>query len=238
MPLHIAASRGSLSVCKALLGASAPAGLINEVTLLKDEQHSGQWGKKDANTGELHKLPAAGPTALHMAVQLLHDAKEEAADEGEEDEFVADLQLVSTLLAHGARPNMLDGDSSTPLHKAIMGGLHDVAELLLKAGADPTLGCKAIGMANTALHQAVLRGDEGMVRVLVRAAPQLDVNAAGQNGLTPLCLAARSNQAACATALVEGGADPKLLTPFGKSALDIARTNKRAAILQLFGEDA
>ena len=75
-----------------------------------------------------------------------------------------------------------------------------------------------------------------MVRVLVRAAPHLDVDATGQNGLTPLCLAARANKEACARALVEGGADPKVVTAFGKSALDIARTNKRAAILRIFGE--
>ena len=31
----------------------------------------------------------------------------------------------------------------------------------------------------------------------------------GQNGLTPLCMAARSNKAEAARALVEGGADPR-----------------------------
>lgn len=57
--------------------------------------------------------------------------------------------------------------------------------------------------------------------------------------MTPLCLAARTNKQACAEALVEGGAEPrKIVTSFGKSALDIARTNKRSAILRLFGEEA
>ena len=85
---------------------------------------------------------------------------------------------------------------------------------------------------------AVVRGDEGMVKVLIRAAPQLDVDGEGQNGLTPLCLAARSNKLLCARVLVEAGADPRRVTSFGKSALDIARTNKRAAILKLFGDEA
>jgi ankyrin repeat protein len=112
-----------------------------------------------------------------------------------------------------------------------------VVELLLTAGADPTMGCKAIGMANTALHQAVVRGDAATVRLLLRAATHLDVSAAGQGGLTPLCLAARGNQVACARALLEFGADPNAVTPFGRSALALARINHRSAILQLFGAD-
>ena len=48
------------------------------------------------------------------------------------------------------------------------GGLRDVAQLLLEAGANPAMGSKAIGMANTALHQAVQLGDDEMVRLLVR----------------------------------------------------------------------
>ena len=116
--------------------------------------------------------------------------------------------------------------------------IRDRVELLLEQGADPAMGSKAIGMSNTALHQAVLRGDAEMVKTLIKAAPHLAVDVAGQNGLTPLCLAARSNKEACAKALVEAGADPKVLTSFGKSALDIARTNERTAILKLFGEEA
>ena len=38
--------------------------------------------------------------------------------------------------------------------------------------------------------------------------------------------------------LVEAGADPKLLTAFGKSAIDVACTNRRVAILKLFGVEA
>ena len=55
-----------------------------------------------------------------------------------------------------------------PLNQAVGGGLHDVAQLLLEAGANPAMGSKAIGMANTALHQAVQLGDDEMVRLLVR----------------------------------------------------------------------
>ena len=43
---------------------------------------------------------------------------------------------------------------------------------------------------------------------------------------------------ACAAApAAEAGADPKFVPAFGKSALDIARTNNRAGILRLFGDE-
>ena len=147
------------------------------------------------------------------------------------------LDMVKLLIKRGADVNACDANGRRPIHQAVAAGLPDLAEWLVGAGADPSMGCKAIGMANTVLHQAVLQGDDAMVRMIVRAAPHLDVDAAGQNGLTPLCLAARANKKACARALVEGGADPrKVAAAIGKSALDIARTNKRAAILKLFGE--
>jgi hypothetical protein len=38
-----------------------------------------------------------------------------------------------------------------------------------------------------------------------------------------------------AAALLEGGADPALVMANGKSALDVARVNKKAAIVKLLG---
>ena len=44
----------------------------------------------------------------------------------------------------------------------------------------------------------------------------------------------RDEDAAAARALLEGGAQPRAPTANGKSALDIARLNRRAAIVELF----
>lgn len=156
------------------------------------------------------------------------------------------LELVRTLIDVGVDVNALDAQGRAPLHQAVGAGLHDVAQLLLDAQADPTIGGKAIGMQNNALHQATLRNDAKMIRLLLSAADSavklgggsspaaaLKVGSAGQGGWTALALAARSGHEAAVKALLEGGADPTAAMANGKSALDIARLNKKAGIVAL-----
>jgi hypothetical protein len=132
-----------------------------------------------------------------------HDPKTKLSlDEDEDDEIEPlsgaareeALKVVRLLIARGADVNAGDANGRRPIHQAVAAGLQDMAELLLRAGADPSLGCKAIGVANSTLHQAVIGGDAQMTRLLLRAAPHLDPDVRGKNGMTPLCLAARSNQ--------------------------------------------
>jgi len=180
-----------------------------------------------------------------VAVEHLDPKTKLSLDEDEDDEIEPlsgaareeALKVVRLLIARGADVNAGDANGRRPIHQAVAAGLQDMAELLLRAGADPSLGCKAIGVANSTLHQAVIGGDAQMTRLLLRAAPHLDPDVRGKNGMTPLCLAARSNQVECARALVDGGADPRAEYASGKSAFDIARTNQRTAILKLFGKE-
>ena len=243
-PLHVAASCASSTTVDILLSAFARGFVLADAvemrTHLKGGLYRGNWGKKGAD-GELEALDVEHMTPLHLALERLDtsDADDDADAQPLSDAARGEaVGMVRLLITRGADVNARDADGRTPIHQAVEAAQPEVAELLLNAGADYTMGCKAIGMANTTLHQAVLRGDEAMLRLLVRAAPHVDVNAAGQNGLSPLCLAARSNKVSCAKVLLEGGADPKAATAYGKTALDIARINQRVEILKLFGEEA
>ena len=212
-------------------------------THLTGELYDGNWGKKDEETGEVEMLDIEHMTLLHLALERLDPREDEMDDEMDDPEPLPDAvraeaeELIRMLVERGADINARDQNGRTPLHQAVGAGLHGMVGLLCQWGADPSVvGCKAVGMGNTLLHQATLRGDGEMIRLLLRAAPHLDVHAGGQNGLTPLCLAARANKQEAAKALLEGGADPRAACAFGKSALEIARINNRTAILKLFGE--
>ena len=70
------------------------------------------------------------------------------------------------------------------------------------------------------------------------APPRLDVNSPGRNGFTALALAVRSANMVAVEALLAGGADPTAAAANSKSALEVARINKRAAIIELFEQHA
>ena len=125
-----------------------PGKLVDAVSLQTGEYGGkGQWGKKNAQ-GKLVRLSAAGSTALHMAVQLLADAVEDDDDDDDsgEAEAAVDTSLVQLLLKHGANPNPArpggaDAACTLPSSRAS----HNVARLLLDAGADVRLGARPLG---------------------------------------------------------------------------------------------
>lgn len=226
LPIHIAVGRGDLELCEALLAADAP---VDARTQCRDEQHSGQWGKKNGQ-GEIEQLDASDKTALHLAMDLLHAQVEAAEDEGDE-EAVLDAGLVRLLLRHGASPNATDLEMQTPLHVAILGGMHEVAGLLLEAKADLTLGCKAFGANNTALHQATILRDAKMIKLLGEHGA--DMNAQGRDGWTPLGLALRSGNLGTTRALLDAKADPNAASGNGKTPIEIATVNGKKALVEL-----
>ena len=232
-PLHIAASRGNAALTEALLDTRLiPSGLVDLVALQKDDLHNGQWGKKNED-GKLELLSKSGSTSLHFAVQILHDKKEAAEDDDDisDGDLVLDASLVKVLLKHGANPNSRDAQEQTPLHIAIMGGLHEVVQMLCEAKADVSLGCKTFGSQNNCIHQATILRDEPMIKLLTKHGANID--APGRDGWTPLCMAVRSNSVAIAKVLVEAKANVDAVSGNGKSALEVATINNRKALIEL-----
>ena len=249
LPLHIAAAGGHVALAGALLGAGAPA---SAKTRLRGKMFNGEWQRR-ATDGSLTALTSEDKTALHLAIDFL---EESAGDECDEDEggdggdgggggggggIKGGAGLVKLLLSHHAEVNAKDQNMGTPLHQAVGEGMHEIASLLLSAHANPTLGCKTIGMENTCLHQATLKGDAKMVSLLLAASSPdspcpdvLDVDAPGRDGWTPLCLAARSGCVPVAKTLLAAGASPSVaMAPSGKTALEIATVNKKHAMVKL-----
>lgn len=180
-------------------------------------------------------------TSLHIAIQRLapESDDDDCSDDDElkpaiEEDEVDVLAIVRLLLNNGADVNAQDLAGRAPIHLAVGAGLCDLATLLLESGADPTMTRKSTGMQNNALHHATIKGDIRMLQLLLKFSSSswaLEINGAGQGGWIPLALAARSGNLETFEALLDAGADPDAIMTNGKSARDIARVNKRSAIL-------
>jgi ankyrin repeat protein len=153
------------------------------------------------------------------------------------------LRMIRILLDNRCDANARDADGRLPIHMAVRGGapFHEVAKSLVDAGADVTL---LSGRGRSTLHEAAIQKDTTMTEMILRAAkaqaaatsdgaptatlaPAEFVNCKGKDGWTALGLAARGGDAGSVRALLDAGAERHVLMVNGKTALDIARLNKR-----------
>jgi ankyrin len=133
---------------------------------------------------------------------------------------VGDLDSAKLLVEAGANVNDVDAWGVSVVVLAAHSGFLDLVEFLLDKGADPN----AAGAGFTALHEAIMRRDEKLVRTLLAhgANPSLPLRDWTPTrrqasdfhfepelvGATPFWLAARYTQPAVMRLLVERGADP------------------------------
>lgn len=81
------------------------------------------------------------------------------------------------LLEAGANPNQRNGEKKPPLYLAVECGNIEAAKVLLEYGADPSLDwTNPAGRRETALFLACIEGDVEMVRALLSACTESDVN--------------------------------------------------------------
>mmetsp|Transcript_2013 Transcript_2013/g.3280 ORF Transcript_2013/g.3280 Transcript_2013/m.3280 type:complete len:448 (+) Transcript_2013:140-1483(+) len=242
MPLHLAAAKGSAALAEALLGVGAP---INARNRLRGTGYDGNWGKRGGD-GKLQVIDNQHMTALHIVLERIEKAAE---DDDDDDDDVAtnsnDLKLVQLLLCHDADVNARDANERAPIHQAVGSRRRDIVMLLLETNADLNAGCKAIGMGNNVLHQAVMQGDARMIQAVLDAgtagamnggnnsSDRLDVNHLGRDGWTPLGLAVRSNNSTAVKLLLDGGADKTVVMTNGRTALDLAKINKYHPIVEI-----
>jgi ankyrin repeat protein len=115
-------------------------------------------------------------------------------------------------------PNSLLDDDTTPLHLASQTGDEKMVQLLLRNKADPKLKTKH---GSTALILAAQFGHFKVVDVLLKNDPEL-IRQEVVDGFNPLIIASQQGHLQVVKILLDRGANPKLTTAHGSTALHLA----------------
>jgi RNA polymerase sigma factor (sigma-70 family) len=215
-----ALDRRDLATLELLLEASP--GLAHERRRREDERVAGiRWGMTAlhlaARSGDL----ATAELLLRRGADVHADNRGPDAPEGGTPLYVAAAygrtEIARLLLDHGASPHGPTPEAS-PLRAAIIHGqFPQVAELLIAAGATPTL------------FEAVALDDRPRALALIAAAPgAVNARLTGQarsdnpTAHTPLHIAARKDLAEMALLLLEHGADADARDALGRTPVDQA----------------
>jgi ankyrin repeat protein len=141
-----------------------------------------------------------------------------------------DVEGVRALLKEKVNVNEAQGDGMTPLHWAVYANNFDVAQILVKAGAN----VKAVTRldASTPLLMAATNGNVQIMELLINAGA--DVNAASSIGTTPLMQSAASGNVDAVRLLIDHGANVNAKdTLKEQTPLMFAATMDRAPVIRL-----
>ncbi len=116
-------------------------------------------------------------------------------------------------------PNILNAKGESPLMLAALKGHTDLAEKLIKKGAD----VNKTGW--TPLHYAATSGQLAIISLLLENSAYID--AESPNGSTPLMMAAMYGTPAAVKLLLQEGADAQLKNQQGLTALQFAQRSNR-----------
>lgn len=141
-----------------------------------------------------------------------------------------DRNAVRSLIQQKVDVNAAQGDGTTALHWAAYKDDLEMAQMLIKAGADTKAKTRLAGM--TPLFMAAKNGNAAMIAILLNAGG--DPNAVSATGTTPLMLAAASGSADAVTILLDYKADinAKDVT-FEETALMFAAARNQSAVVKV-----
>jgi len=144
-----------------------------------------------------------------------------------------DKAAVRTLLQQKTDVNVAQGDGNTALHWAAYRDDLEMAQALVKAGANQQAKTRIGSM--TPLFFAAKNGNAAMIDLFIKAGAT--VNTANDNGTSPLMFAAASGRADAVKALLDNGADVNAAdSTNGQTALMFAAVLNRGAALKVLAE--
>jgi ankyrin repeat protein len=132
------------------------------------------------------------------------------------------LQILRSLLDHGADPNVKLGEEPSLLFQSVDAGKADVAEALLTARANAEYKYRG----QTPLTEAVILRDVAMVRTLLNH--RINLNVRDSTGATPLMIALFNGDRDIATMLRKHGADTTLRDLEGRTVEQYAVASGKA----------
>lgn len=117
------------------------------------------------------------------------------------------VEMIKTLLDHGANAGKRDDAGNTALHVAVLHAQHAPAAALLGRMSQQEID-QPNGKGCSALFEAVLREDAAMTRLLVKGGARVDCRWHQMSSITPLMLAAARGHAEMLHDLLAAGANP------------------------------
>lgn len=108
----------------------------------------------------------------------------------------------------------------------------EVAEALIRAGADLESRSKSEGGGCTPLMYAAMAGDTEMIALLLRSGARMD--ARSNKSKTALCYALERNQPEAVKTLLAKGASREAINAENQNALTVAQNLKRPQLIALF----
>ena len=140
--------------------------------------------------------------------------------------------MITILIAHGAKLDAKDSDGLTPLAIAAQNGKVKAAQGLIVAGAD--VNAPAAKGGYTPLMLAAISGSSELAASLIEHGAK--VNAVNPGGVTALMIGAAGNHRNVVELLLKSGADVNARSEDGRTALSIAQADNNEPLIKLLQE--